>query len=85
MNRVTEDTSVADIVRVCPGARRIFDRHGLKGCGGEHGPQEPLSFFASVHQVDVIALSNEINAEIEHPSVEQFLPAWRIGIRVRSF
>lgn len=75
MNRVTEDTSVADIVRVCPGARRIFDRHGLKGCGGEHGPQEPLSFSASVHQVDVIALSNEINAEIERPSVEQFLPA----------
>lgn len=46
MNRVTEDTSVADIVKVCPGARRIFDRHGLKGCGGEHGP--PTSHLAEL-------------------------------------
>lgn len=73
MNCVNEDTSVADIVKVCPGARRIFDRHGLKGCGGEHGPREPLSFFAAVHQVDVAELLKEINAEIECPSAEPYL------------
>ncbi len=87
MNRVTEDTSVADIVSVCPGARRIFDRHGLKGCGGEHGPREPLSFFASVHQVDVMALLNEINAEIERPSAEPYVykPALQDYIYRRFF
>jgi len=73
MNCVNADTSVAEIVKVCPGARRIFDRHGLKGCGGEHGPSEPLSFFAAVHQADVAELLHEINAEIEHPSAEPYL------------
>ena len=43
MNQITGNTSVAEIVKLCPGARRIFDEHGLKGCGGEHGPSEPLA------------------------------------------
>ena len=38
MNHITGNTSVAEIVKVCPGARRIFDEHGLKGCGGERDP-----------------------------------------------
>jgi hypothetical protein len=50
---IAKDTSVAEIVKLCPGARRIFDQHGLKGCGGEHGPSEPLSFFAAVHQANL--------------------------------
>jgi len=29
-HKITEDTSVAEIVKSCPGARRIFDEHGLK-------------------------------------------------------
>ena len=37
MSQITANTSVAEIVKLCPGARRIFDEHGLKGCGGEHG------------------------------------------------
>jgi hypothetical protein len=44
--QITGDMSVAEIIHLCPNARRIFDEHGLKGCGGEHGPAEPLSFFA---------------------------------------
>lgn len=31
MNCVNENTSVADRVKACPGARRIFNRDGLKG------------------------------------------------------
>ena len=53
MNTINENISVAEVVESCPNARRIFDRHGLKGCGGEHGPGESLSFFAAVHQVNV--------------------------------
>lgn len=52
MNQITGSTSVAEIVRLCPGARRMFDEHGLQGCGGEHGPSEPLDFFAAVHQAN---------------------------------
>ncbi|MGE5056136.1 MAG: NnrS family protein [Acidobacteriota bacterium] len=65
---ITKDTSVTEIVRLCPGARRIFDEHGLKGCGGEHGPSEPLDFFAAVHQVNLEELLREINREMVNPS-----------------
>jgi hypothetical protein len=64
---ITRETSVAEIVKACPSARQVFDRHGLRGCGGEHGPSEALEFFANVHQVDVDELVRELQAEVEHP------------------
>ena len=70
MNTINENTSVAEVVKSCPSARRIFDRHGLKGCGGEHGPSESLAFFATVHQVNVDELVREINDEMRNPSVQ---------------
>jgi NnrS protein len=63
MKRVTAETSVAEVLSTVPEAREVFDRHGLKGCGGEHGPAEPLSFFATVHQVELNQLLDELNAE----------------------
>ncbi len=65
---ITKDTSVADIVRLCPGARRAFDEHGLKGCGGENAPSEPLAVFAAVHQANAEELLREINAELANPN-----------------
>ena len=63
MKRITGEMSVAEAVRVAPQSREVFDRHGLKGCGGEHGPAEPISFFAAVHQIDVDQLLRELNQE----------------------
>lgn len=68
MNVITPDTSVADIVRQCPSSRRVFDEHGLHGCGGERGPAESLSFFATVHRVDLDRLLRELHAEMERPN-----------------
>ena len=73
MSEITSDTSVSEIVQRCPNARRIFDRHGLKGCGGKHGPREPLGFFAAVHQADVDELLREINAEMAHPTGQTYV------------
>lgn len=73
MNHITGNTSVAEIVKVCPGARRIFDEHGLKGCGGEHGPSEPLAFFAAVHQANLNELLREINTEMANPSAQAYV------------
>jgi len=73
MSEITSGTSISEIVQRCPNARRIFDRHGLKGCGGEHGPREPLGFFAAVHQVDAEDLLREINAEMKHPSDQAYV------------
>lgn len=67
MSEITKETSVAEIVRQCPEARRIFDQHGLRGCGGAHGPAESLEFFASVHQVEVNELVRELNTELRKP------------------
>jgi hypothetical protein len=64
---ITENTTVAEVVQAVPGARRVFDKHGLHGCGGAHGPTEPLSFFASVHQVDLKQMLEELNAEAQRP------------------
>jgi hypothetical protein len=73
MSQITANTSVAEIVKLCPGARRIFDHHGLKGCGGEHGSSEPLGFFAAVHQANLDELLREINAEMENPSARAYV------------
>lgn len=67
MKRITGEMSVAEVVRVAPQSREVFDRHGLKGCGGEHGPAEPISFFAAVHQIDVDQLLRELNQEAPVP------------------
>ncbi len=64
MPPITSETSVREILRQCPSARRIFDGHGLTGCGGGEGPVEPLSFFAAVHQVELEPLVAELNAEL---------------------
>src|ERR1700758_157191 len=73
MDEITGKTSVAETLRHCPNARRIFDRHGLKGCGGEDGPSESLFFFATVHQVNVDELIREINCEINNRSAKPYI------------
>jgi iron-sulfur cluster repair protein YtfE (RIC family) len=71
MTKITGNTSVAEVVKCCPSARRIFDRHGLKGCGGEHGPSEPLSFFAAAHHVNADELLRELNEEMKIASTQR--------------
>lgn len=61
------ETSVSDVVRQWPATRGVFDSHGLKGCGGEFGPNESLAFFAAVHEVPLEALLAELRERIENP------------------
>jgi NnrS protein len=63
MTKITGEMSVAEAVRISPWSREVFDRHGLKGCGGENGPAESISFFAAVHQIDVDELVRELNQQ----------------------
>jgi len=67
MKVITADSTIAEVVRDCPTARRIFDQHGLHGCGGQQGPAESLAFFADVHQVDLALLLRELTAELKSP------------------
>jgi hypothetical protein len=70
MKEITASTSIREILQACPSARRIFDKHGLHGCGGENGPAESLEFFASVHEADLGAILRDLNAEMQKPQQE---------------
>jgi hypothetical protein len=70
---ITGNMSVAEILRLCPNARRIFDQHGLHGCGGEIGPTEPLSFFAAVHEANLMVLLRELNEELKRPTATKYI------------
>ncbi len=71
--KIESSMSVAEVVRICPSARSIFDRHGLHGCGGEHGPAESLEFFARVHEANLEALLEDLNAEISQSSQQPYV------------
>ncbi len=64
MSEMNGQTSIAEIVQRYPATRAVFDRHGLKGCGGANGPREALSFFAKVHTIDLSSLLEELNEVI---------------------
>lgn len=68
MSVISGEMSVATIIQCHPATRAVFDRHGLKGCGGVHGPKEALSFFAEVHAVDLSTLLEELEEAVAHGS-----------------
>lgn len=68
MSQIDKSTSVAEILSKYPAARRVFDRHGLGGCGGGQGPSESLAFFARMHEVDADSLVQEIESAILSPA-----------------
>ena len=57
---VALETMLPDLLRAHPAARAVFDRYGLSGCGGRHGPVESVGFFARTHGVDERRLLDEL-------------------------
>ena len=57
---LSPDTLLPDLLRDHPQARDVFDRHGLRGCGGRLGPYESIGFFARAHAVDERRLMREV-------------------------
>ncbi len=56
-----------DLLRQFPTVRPVFDRYGLRGCGGPHGPAESIGYFAGAHGVDTQRLIEELNQAIASP------------------
>jgi len=54
------DMSVREVIEACPATIPVFDRYGLMGCGGVRGPDEPLGWFAQVHEVEIGRLMDEL-------------------------
>lgn len=65
---VTLDTMLPDVLRAHPEVRVIFDRYGLRGCGGAHGPAESIKYFAGAHGIGADNLLDELNSAIADPS-----------------
>jgi hypothetical protein len=58
--RFDPETMIPEVVKRYPSTRAVFDRYGLKGCGGPSGPPETLAFFARAHAVELERLIAEI-------------------------
>lgn len=65
--RVEAGSMIPDVLRHYPQARPVFDRYGLRGCGGPLGPVETVEFFARAHDVPLGRLLAELNAAIVSP------------------
>lgn len=60
--RIDSRTLLPDLLRAYPQVRPVFDRYGLRGCGGAHGPAESIEYFARAHGVDLDSLLGELSA-----------------------
>jgi len=60
IDAIHPDTPLPDLFRAHPETRAVFNRYGLRGCGGAGGPAESLAFFASAHGVDLDALLDQV-------------------------
>jgi len=49
--RIAADVMIPDLLRARPHLRPVFDRYGLRGCGGAYGPAETVAYFAGMHGV----------------------------------
>jgi len=58
---VTADMLLPEVVEKFPATRKVFDKYGLRGCGGPKGPREPVAWFARLHNVPLQQLLEELN------------------------
>lgn len=72
---VSAEMMLPEVVEKYPATRNVFDKYGLKGCGGQSGPSEPVEWFARLHGVPLDKLLGELNEAAR--SAEQSLPSFR--------
>lgn len=74
---IATDSFLPDVIKQYPATRSVFDRYGLKGCGGPVGPHEQIGWFARLHGVPLDKLLLELNeaARRKTDEVSSFLPS----------
>jgi len=58
--RIEPGMRIPEVVSRYPSTREVFDRYGLKGCGGPDGPPETVEFFSRAHAVELDKLLAEL-------------------------
>jgi hypothetical protein len=61
---------IPDVLGRHPELRAVFDRYGLRGCGGDLGPVETVAYFARAHGVALENLLRDLNEPQGSASVE---------------
>ncbi|MEE9311756.1 MAG: NnrS family protein, partial [Planctomycetota bacterium] len=69
-----------DLLREHPQLRPVFDKYGLKGCGGIEGPSESLEFFAKTHGVEPDQLYKELTSALADTPPELVKEHWADSI-----
>ncbi|MCA8913595.1 MAG: DUF1858 domain-containing protein [Planctomycetes bacterium] len=67
-DRIHHDELISELLARKPHLRWVFDRYGLRGCGGVSGPPESIRFFAQTHGVDENQLLNELAGASNRPA-----------------
>jgi hypothetical protein len=65
---ITPELLLPELLCAHPEARAVFDRCGLRGCGGPLGPHETIRFFARVHGINEPWLLHELERSIAAPN-----------------
>ena len=78
---ITPDLLLPELFRLHPETRIVFDRHGLRGCGGPSGPHESIRFFARAHGVDEPTLLRELQQATAAPRSLPAVPPQRARFR----
>ena len=68
---VSPEMLLPDLLKAHPEVRGVFDRHGLRGCGGPLGPVETIRYFARVHGVGETELLRELEEAINQGSEQE--------------
>ncbi len=64
---ITAEMLLPDIIGRYPATRDVFDRYGLKGCGGPTGPREQVAWFSRLHGVPLDRLLEELSEAARQP------------------
>ncbi len=64
-------TLLPELFKAHPQTRAVFNRYGLRGCGGPQGPSETLAFFAGAHGIDLPTLLTQVRQAIHDPLAQQ--------------
>lgn len=63
MKKISADMTIAQVMKICPDARKILMRHGMYCIGCAVGEFESLKDASEMHQVDLDSLLDDLNKE----------------------
>lgn len=64
-DKITKDTIIAEVIRICPAALMVFERHGMECFRCVAASTSTVEEGAAMHDVDLDALLEELNSACE--------------------